>query len=402
VNDWLEIWATLWAYLGLAAFGALVLAGLWMFTASLRPPWLLMQRVRPISWQGADVFMAFLIAGIIPILVGETLRKAGIFESLYGVQSDPSMRGREELWTFVMSTPLVLGLIILGLHQLRGTRLAELGLTPARAGNNFAIGYLLWLMITPAALVIYSFALFATPESWIEEHPISRAADQPLAISEWALLLIGTTVFAPLVEELIFRGLLLAWQLRHGWPAQWIVLLCSVIFAAVAGERLEDKPFNPAPVIFVGAMLPVVLLVPSLLRYRRLPDPQLSSSSLELISVAPVDVDSHVQLGHPCAELPRHPAISTAAERIERKLAGLLRSATDSRQSPPASAILINGLFFAAMHSTIWPSPIPLFVLGTGLAWVTYRTSSLVGAITLHALFNSVAALTLLLKHLWT
>ena len=226
MNDWLEIWATVWAYLGLAAFEALVLAGLWLFTATLRPPWLLMQRVRPISWNGADVFMAFLIAFFIPVIVGETLRKAGVFDWLYGDPTNPSMRSREELLTFVVSTPLVLGLIILGLRQLHGTRLTELGLTPVRAGNNIAIGYLLWLMITPAALAIYSFALLATPDNWIEEHPINRAADQLLTVSEWALLLIGTTVFAPLVEELIFRGLLLPWQLRHGWPAQWIVLLC--------------------------------------------------------------------------------------------------------------------------------------------------------------------------------
>jgi membrane protease YdiL (CAAX protease family) len=59
-------------------------------------------------------------------------------------------------------------------------------------------------------------------------------------------------------------------------------------------------------------------------------------------------------------------------------------------------------LFFAAMHSPVWPSPIPLFLLGVGLAWIRYRTSSLVGALMLHSLFNAVTALALVLEHVWS
>jgi membrane protease YdiL (CAAX protease family) len=67
----------------------------------------------------------------------------------------------------------------------------------------------------------------------------------------------------------------------------------------------------------------------------------------------------------------------------------------------PRLAIFTNGLFFAAMHSAVWPSPIPLFLLGMALAWLTYRTSSLVGAVTLHALVNATAVLSLSFQSVW-
>ena len=75
----------------------------------------------------------------------------------------------------------------------------------------------------------------------------------------------------------------------------------------------------------------------------------------------------------------------------------ILRCAGDQR-AIPGLAILTNGLFFASMHSQVWPSPIPLFVLAVGLAWLRYRTGSLVGPVLVHALFNAVTVVTLVLE----
>jgi membrane protease YdiL (CAAX protease family) len=63
-----------------------------------------------------------------------------------------------------------------------------------------------------------------------------------------------------------------------------------------------------------------------------------------------------------------------------------------------ALAICTNGLLFAAFHSTAWPSPIPLLLVGVALAWVRYRTSSLIGSVSIHALFNAVSAIALFWK----
>ena len=59
-------------------------------------------------------------------------------------------------------------------------------------------------------------------------------------------------------------------------------------------------------------------------------------------------------------------------------------------------ALLGSAMFFGAMHSEIWPTPVPLFFLGLALGWVYWRGRSLLSTIVLHALFNAVAFLSLL------
>jgi membrane protease YdiL (CAAX protease family) len=62
----------------------------------------------------------------------------------------------------------------------------------------------------------------------------------------------------------------------------------------------------------------------------------------------------------------------------------------------PLLAIYGSSLLFAVAHSGVWPTPIPLFVLGCGLGYLKWRTRSLVAPITLHALFNSVSTILML------
>ena len=61
-----------------------------------------------------------------------------------------------------------------------------------------------------------------------------------------------------------------------------------------------------------------------------------------------------------------------------------------------AGAIYATSLLFAAAHSFAWPTPISLFVLALGLGFLVFRTQSIIGSITLHALFNSISVLVLL------
>ena len=378
MNDWLEILATVTAYLTLAALGALVLAGLWWFTSWLRPPWLPVQRSSPISWKGIDILLAFLILEAVPSVVFLILQEAGVFQWLYEVPASPSIRDREQVWSAVPGLAAALAVILFTFKKLRGARLAELGLTPVRAGNNAAVGYVQWLILTPLTLVINQLATLATPAEWQEEHVVSRVTQQPLWVSEWVMLFLAAVVFAPLLEEVIFRGILLPWQLRGGWAAQATVATCTIVVAAIlptlTPERDGDASYNPAPLLFVLVMLPGVFLVPLLQRRGEPPAPEPAPPA-----AAPAD----------------EPAGTEAARRIEAKLAALVYQA-NQKQPQQEWAIYTNGLFFAAMHSNFWPSPIALFFLGIGLAWVAYRTSSLVGAVTLHSLFNGVAALSLL------
>jgi len=84
-------------------------------------------------------------------------------------------------------------------------------------------------------------------------------------------------------------------------------------------------------------------------------------------------------------------------ERAFQGLAGFVRLLSD-RRGNLLLAFYGNGLLFAALHSSVWPSPIPLFLLGFGLAWLAHRTQSLVAPIVAHALFNGVACLDMFLS----
>ncbi len=56
-----------------------------------------------------------------------------------------------------------------------------------------------------------------------------------------------------------------------------------------------------------------------------------------------------------------------------------------------ARGIFATSLFFASMHASAWPTPIPLFFLSLVLGYAGYRTQSLLAPIALHALFNLVS-----------
>jgi membrane protease YdiL (CAAX protease family) len=51
---------------------------------------------------------------------------------------------------------------------------------------------------------------------------------------------------------------------------------------------------------------------------------------------------------------------------------------------------------FAAAHSAVWPTPVPLFVLGLGLGWLCLRTRGILACVVAHGLFNAVSFVYLL------
>src|SRR5262249_38249758 len=65
--------------------------------------------------------------------------------------------------------------------------------------------------------------------------------------------------------------------------------------------------------------------------------------------------------------------------------------------SAEARAVFAAALLFAVIHP-VWPTPVPLFLLGLALGWVAQRTRGLVAPVTLHALFNAVSTLLLLTR----
>jgi membrane protease YdiL (CAAX protease family) len=227
-----------------------------------------------------------------------------------------------------------------------GTRPSQLGLTRRRLVRNVLAGALGALLLTPLCLGL-NWLVVTLYHSWggggTQEHPLTLLAEQHLAPAEWLVWGTSAVVAAPLVEELVFRGMLQPWFAGRRWgghAAMAAALLLTLVSRAeqiraawLRGDRaLADAS---APALFVLALVPCYLLV---CRFSR---------------------------------------------------------------TPAGPAVFGTALLFASVHAFAWPTPVALFVLALGLGWLAWRTQSLAGPIVLHALFNGVSALLILLLILW-
>lgn len=61
-----------------------------------------------------------------------------------------------------------------------------------------------------------------------------------------------------------------------------------------------------------------------------------------------------------------------------------------------AAGVWAAAAVFAAAHAAVWPTPVPLFVLGLGLGYLALRTRGIAASVVAHGLFNAVSFVYLL------
>jgi len=351
-----ELWLTLLALGAIAGAGGLVCAALWWLLPRGRRRLLAPQRVRAVPWSGLDVWFAFGVQGLTPWALLGLLEATGFVRALYGQHVSPD-DSRSTLWTAVLATPLQIVIILAELRWRCHARAYQLGLTTKNAVPNAIAGYLAWLVLTPLVLLLYALvSQWTTPE----EHPLLRVAKENPHLVDWFLVISSAVVAAPIFEEFLFRGVLLPWLTRAPAVGHFMVAWAAVVAASVFSSTKGNELWLPASVLFIGALLPGYWLAPPLLRWmfsvpRR--NAPLYGGPGEAVSIR---------------LLPDHFAIVTRA-------------------------IYGTSLLFAAFHSRVWPSPLPLFFLALGLGWLAYRTQSLVGPFVFHGLFNAVSCVALVL-----
>ena len=328
------------------------------------------QRPPRASWQGMQVFLGFLIWLILPSIFVVIVDSVGFFRWVYGPDfpalfndSGPLKDLQTEshsirsLWVAPLCLPLQLFLIGLML-RMEGASWTALGLMPKSYCRCYIAGMLTWLIATPLAFITFAIAN-AVLTSHPDTHPLTQLGPWAGTV-EWSLFGFQVTILAPAVEEALFRGVLLFWLLRrerqNGPSESWydayyrphICMGIAFLYAVTNGGGGDSIPFLGFNIsvkaiangVFILSLLPILWLAPR-------------------------------------------------SNRLQRT--------TRLRSPQMVQAIVASSALFASFHASVWPSPLPLFVLALGLGWITIRTGTWLPAFTAHGLFNAISAVYLLL-----
>jgi membrane protease YdiL (CAAX protease family) len=375
------------AWLCLAAFcGLVVLVGRSLFqTGRPLPP----QRHRAVPWNGVDICLAVLLYLFVPYCLGRLLLSSGILDWVYGIDftraihlpnGAPDRRfaaTRLNLWSEALALPVLGAGIPLVFHVLGGTRPYQLGLTFHRGANNALTGVKAWLVVTPVVFgvnllvtILYGLLVDQPPD----QHPVTRLVEGRPPGVDWVLMVFLAVAAAPVLEELLFRGVLQPWLARRPWggDAALAVALAWAFSSRAEGLARAIDGRDPLAILYeLGPGLFVLALVPGYLLVDRVARRQEARRSF-----------------------PPAPPTQTLGEWYQARI----NAPAGPTPRNTARALYGTAVLFAAVHSSVWPSPIPLFVLALALGWLAYRTQSLVAPVVLHALFNSLTCVMLVLS----
>jgi len=384
--------------LNLAAYAALALvAAAGVICLRKSGNWLPLQRLRSGRWTGGEVLACFLLFQFLPDVLVYALDEAGFFFQIF------QMRVQYARQRFVLA-PLTLTLLFAVyfwlLHRVHGTYPTHVGLTRARWKANVRLGLAAFCLATPLVLGLHLLALLVTHQT---PHPFERMAREGLLGFEWALLGFNAIVAAPLLEEWLFRGLLQGW-LRRASPIGHLVVAASALYLGSVPfyESLQQQEGHPALVnaLQAGALQAIDAQAP----------PILWESLVFAVIVVGVYLAGVWRLWRPVFQSGLHhfvePSVpenvnpAAAVQPLEGETPVLLPRGPRWEEFKIANArwaIVGSTMLFALSHGA-WPSAIALTPLGLLLGWLVFRTQSLVPAIVVHALFNAVAFIVLLVS----
>jgi membrane protease YdiL (CAAX protease family) len=332
---------------GLAAAAAVVPLGLVSRALARRkgePVW---PRWKPwsVPWAGRDVAFVFLVVMfVIPGLTGELVARSGLYQHVYGPDFPsrpvPPVEGQapseeqlvqstlRDLWVGLLALPVQFALLIAARRALYPAW--KPSWEPRVIPSRVALAALAWVVLTPLVMLVHGAVLLAFEAlNWTpDEHPLVKLGSRPAL--DRVMFVLRVCAAAPLVEEVLFRGVLLPWVRGRMWRP-WVVLLIGLV-VAVGIARQPGEWFGVmarGPVLFTGGLL----------------------------------------LGW---------VVLSVALRRKRRTVG---------------AVYASAALFAAVHSGVWPSPVPLFVLGLGLGYLAARTRGFLVPAAVHGLFNAVSVL---------
>lgn len=271
-----------------------------------------------VPWQTAAILMALFPVGLVGFHAVMAFAAQQIpfdpGEATYNANAIAQLR---QIRPAVLVAPAFMALYLAG-RSLFGV--------PSGKGfaQNVLLGIVGWAVLMPLTFAVHFTVLQIFLALGIEQvtHPLTALRPQDDGTGG-LLFAVAVCVCTPMVEESLFRGLLVPWAgQRRIFP--WVLWVAALLMAALTTSQ------SFGPLVFVLALGGLMGAFQTL------------------------------------ASRSRFPRRTTAC-------------------------IISSSAVFAAAHSAVWPTPIPLFVLACGLGYLTARTRSIVPAIVVHGLFNAVS-----------
>ncbi len=289
-----------------------------------------------VPWGGGSV-----LAGLFAV-ISVSIGVSATYGAVTGRGSKYSQQDLMLVSALINSTLLVVMPLIL-----RGTarvRAEDFGLAWNRLRQDASAGFVAFLLIAP---IIYGVQVVAVQIWKRNEHPVELMMLENLTGRVAILAIVSAVFLAPAVEELLFRGLLQGWLTRRFLGKS----TGPYPFLSDIQEWIpDDSPTEPP-----GGQTQTRLF-PSITNPYAAPETEINQA----------DTRSRV--------FPRVP---------------------DPMRS--ALPILLTSSVFALVHIPQWPAPLAIFLLSLGLGLVYQRTGSLVASFVLHAAFNGLSTLALIL-----
>lgn len=155
------------------------------------------------------VMLLYVVLGLGVEIVFQYFKVAGEGEPAAVVGEGPAETTFAEKMVLVsVVNALTVVLVPLGLRIGSGARLSDLGLSCRDWGRDVMTGVVAFLVVSPWVYAVNGLALLAFPPS---EHPLASMLKDGLSPVTLGVALASAVLFAPLAEELLFRGVLLGW-----------------------------------------------------------------------------------------------------------------------------------------------------------------------------------------------
>jgi membrane protease YdiL (CAAX protease family) len=352
------VW-TSYGYAGLAGICILGLLAVFALMPRMRGRLLPFARMGRPVWTGSEVFLAICVMVALPDLIVSLLLQTGLFEAFLGPAPDAAAKDatREYLLRCTnMVSPLILvsmlGFVFLLKRIRHPSRQAGFHASCRRSPANVSLGMIAFLIATPIVYGVFTLVTRLIPAV---DHPATVLGKHGLADWEWLLLAFQVGVAAPVIEEIVFRGILFDWLRRATLQGHFMVAAMSAAISFMAFDSSDIQAFLAPMFFWLCLMIGYAYRILRMVRYF-----DLSEDEIRAWRPLPTSDDAD---------------FDTARQR-------------QWSEANADLAILGSAMLFAAAHAQNWPAPIPLMLLAIALGWLMRRTQNLIAPITLHVLFN--------------